>query len=88
MSPKFTATVMVFGLKGQCKYRCPCGDSSNHRCWPWIGSVANGGRSFTFQQDFALSRNAFKTQGYVDGREFSSSSHTKLMATSSLLIRP
>ncbi|KAM3182750.1 hypothetical protein ACTXT7_011691 [Hymenolepis weldensis] len=29
-----------------------------------------------------------KTQDYVDGREFSSSCHTKLMATSSLLIRP
>ncbi|KAM3170938.1 hypothetical protein ACTXT7_017609 [Hymenolepis weldensis] len=45
---------------------------------PWIDSVANGGRPYIFQHASALSHKALNTQDWMDGREFSSSCHTKL----------
>ncbi|KAM3185683.1 hypothetical protein ACTXT7_005853 [Hymenolepis weldensis] len=43
---------------------------------PWIDGVANG-RPHVFQQDSAPSLKALKIQDWMDGREFSSSCHTK-----------
>ncbi|KAM3182979.1 hypothetical protein ACTXT7_011264 [Hymenolepis weldensis] len=48
----------------------------------WIDSAAYGGRPYVFQQDSALSHEALKTQGWMDSREFLSSSHTKIMPAS------
>ncbi|VUZ43033.1 unnamed protein product [Hymenolepis diminuta] len=49
---------------------------------PWIDKVANGGRPpYAFQQDSAPFHKALKTQDWMDGRKFSSSYHTKLMAS-------
>ncbi|KAM3182447.1 hypothetical protein ACTXT7_012366 [Hymenolepis weldensis] len=42
---------------------------------PWIDSVANGGRPYTFQQDLAPSHKALKIQDWMDDQEFSSSYH-------------
>ncbi|KAM3177740.1 hypothetical protein ACTXT7_003953 [Hymenolepis weldensis] len=44
---------------------------------PWIESVANGGRPPPHK--------AFKTHDWMDGREFSSSCHTKLLIASKLI---
>ncbi|KAM3175869.1 hypothetical protein ACTXT7_007657 [Hymenolepis weldensis] len=49
---------------------------------PWIDSVTNGGRPYVFQQESAASHKAPKTLEYMDGQEFSSSCHAKLMAAS------
>ncbi|KAM3182025.1 hypothetical protein ACTXT7_013221 [Hymenolepis weldensis] len=54
---------------------------------PYIDSIASGGRPYVFQQDSAPSHKALKFQDWMDGRDFLSSYHTKLTA-SSLLIRP
>ncbi|KAM3181725.1 hypothetical protein ACTXT7_013805 [Hymenolepis weldensis] len=48
----------------------------------WVESIANGGRPYVFQQDSAPSHRALKTRDWMDGREFSSSCHTKLMTAS------
>ncbi|KAM3170945.1 hypothetical protein ACTXT7_017596 [Hymenolepis weldensis] len=53
-----------------------------------IDRVTNGGRHYVFQQDSAPSHKALKTQDWMDGREFSSSYHTKLIASSQPLTRP
>ncbi|KAM3172040.1 hypothetical protein ACTXT7_015362 [Hymenolepis weldensis] len=49
---------------------------------PWIDSVTNGVRPYVFQQELAPSHKAPKTLEYMDGQEFSSSCHAKLMAAS------
>ncbi|KAM3173558.1 hypothetical protein ACTXT7_012275 [Hymenolepis weldensis] len=50
---------------------------------PWIDSVANGGRPlYVFQQDPLPSHIALNIQNWMDGQEFSSSCHTKLLLAS------
>ncbi|VUZ50375.1 unnamed protein product [Hymenolepis diminuta] len=49
---------------------------------PWTDSVADEGRPLNvFQQDSAPSHKALKTQDYMDGREFSSLCHIRLMTS-------
>ncbi|KAM3177819.1 hypothetical protein ACTXT7_003762 [Hymenolepis weldensis] len=84
MCTKFPATLMVFDLVRSLKVNSDANVETPQAIVtpPWIDSIANGGRAYVFQQDSAPSHKAPKTQDYMDGKRFSSSCYTKVMATS------
>ncbi|KAM3171126.1 hypothetical protein ACTXT7_017243, partial [Hymenolepis weldensis] len=52
---------------------------------PWIDNLADGGKPYVSQEDSAAPYKTLKTQDWMDGREFSSSCHTKILVATSEL---
>ncbi|KAM3170956.1 hypothetical protein ACTXT7_017575 [Hymenolepis weldensis] len=87
MLTKFLLTVMVFGVDLRVNADADTYVETLQTIIvkpPWMDSVVNnGGRPpYVFQQDSPPSHKALETQDWMDGREFSSSCHTKLLMAS------
>ncbi|KAM3180169.1 hypothetical protein ACTXT7_016841 [Hymenolepis weldensis] len=88
MHTKFPATVMAFGVVSSEEHTTapqfiPQDLKANADTYaPWINSAANGRPFYVFLQDSASSPKVQNPE--LEGREFSSYCHTKLVDTSKL----